>query len=119
MKGELGSLMGFGGHLWGSSGVTNGVLGSLNPNPKPKPNSNPQAWDLQMLGRSIHPSGLSHSAMASFAPFGGLDEAVLSIFSWSFQGGATGQVWNFAGTLCSLPAAPEPGKGWGCMGAKG
>lgn len=35
------------------------------------------------------------------------------------QGGEIGQVWAFAGALCSLPAAPDPGKGWECTGAKG
>lgn len=57
-------------------------------------------------------AGLSHSAKASFAHFGGLDEAVLSIFSWSFQAAFREVKQGRSGTLCSLPAAPDPGKGW-------
>lgn len=57
-------------------------------------------------------AGLSHPAKATFAHFGGLDEAVLSIFSWSFQGGGTGQGWNFVFSSCSS-------RSWKRMGTHG
>lgn len=62
-------------------------------------------WDL-LNAWTFHSfrgqAGLSHSAKASFAHFGGLDEAVLPIFSCSFQAALRELKQGRAGALLGL-----------------